>query len=206
MKKTLLVFCLAFLPIAFFAQEESVSILDKIARETCDYMNNEEVSKLSGNELSTKLGLFIVNLYADYQDELKAEGFEIDFADDGNGAEEFGEKVGITMIKYCPEVLMALADHEAFNEDEVIEVEEFYAEGKLIKLQGDEFSNIIMEDTEGRVQKFLWFTNFAGSDKLIYSDSVEGINVGITYKNTECYSPKLKEYIIRKEILEIIYL
>ena len=134
MKKTALFFALFFLAITFFAQDDSVSILDKIAQDTCDYMSSEEVSELSGNELTTKLGLFIVNLYSDYQDELKTEGFEIDFSDEGNGAEEFGEKVGITMIKFCPEVLMALAENDAFADDDVEAVEEFYSEGKLMRL------------------------------------------------------------------------
>ena len=206
MKKTRLFLALIFLPITFFAQDNSVSILDRIAQETCDYMSKEEIAELEGEDLTIKLGLFIVNLYAVYTDELNEAGYNINFSDDGNGAEVFGEKVGITMIKFCPEVLMALAESDAFADDEVEAVEEFYSEGTLMKLEGNEFSNIILEDTDGRIQKFLWFTNFVGSDKLIYSDSVEGINVGITYKNIECYSPKLKEYIIRKEILEIIYL
>ena len=207
MKNTLLIISLIFLPFTFFAQEESVSVLDKIAQETCEHLSSEDLKDLSSDELTIKLGLYIIKLYSDYQEELNAEGFNIDFSEDGEGAEDFGEKVGINMIKFCPEVLMALAENEAFyDNDEYEVVEEFYAEGKLLKLEGEEFSNILIEDTEGRIQKFLWFANFAGSDKIMYSDSIEGLDVGITYKNTEYYSPKLKEYIIRKEILEIIYL
>lgn len=201
MKKifTLVIFLVA---LNITAQEESV--LDLVARETCEYLQSEEIQVLSNNDKTMKLGVFIITKYSEYEDRFIAEGLEFDLSNGGeNAGRQFGEKVGISMIKYCPEVLMALGTDDNSNE---YEEDEYVLEGKITSIEGNEFSTIVVKDLYGKVQKFLWIENFLGSEKLINNPSVEGIKVEITYKNFECYSPQLKEYVIRKKIIAINYL
>ena len=52
----------------------------------------------------------------------------------------------------------------------------------------------------------VWLNNFEGSDKLINSKKIKNLKVKLSYINVELYSPKLKEYIVRKQISKIEYL
>lgn len=198
--KNLIIGTLLLLPLLTMAQE---TIFERAARETCEYINGEEFKNTSSEELTTKLGVFIIKFYGDNKEEFKKEGYELDFSKGRDAGVEFGEKVGIEMVSYCPEALIKLSESEAFDDEEA---DEFYITGELNKIEGDEFSTIVILDSDNKRQKFLWLGNFEGSEKLIDYESIKGMSVKVTYKNTECYSPKLKEYIIRKEIVEIEYL
>lgn len=184
------------------AQEESV--LDLVAKETCEYLQSEEIQLLSNNDKTMKLGVFIITKYSEYEDRFKAEGIDFDLSNGAqNAGRQFGEKVGITMVKYCPEVLMALGTDDNTNK---YEEDEYAIQGKINSIEGNEFSTIIVKDSSGKMQKFLWMENFSGSEKLINNVSVEGLKVEVIYKNFECYSPQLKEYVIRKKIIAIDFL
>lgn len=191
---------LLLLSMSMFAQE---TILDKVALATCEYLQKDENKSLSTDEMTVKLGLFMISYYSDHEKEFEKEGVIVDW-DSEEGGEGFGQKIGIKMASICPETLMSFAGD--MNSDEGDQVDSFFVQGKLKSITGNEFSYINIEDESGKSQKFLWLSNFKGSDKLIENDKVKGIEVSVTYKNTECYSPKLKEYIIVKEIIEIEYL
>lgn len=202
MKNLLLILFIFLLPFQIFSQE---SILDKIALETCEYLENDGLKNIDSNKKTEKLGLFIISLYNQYQDELLKEGFEINFTNDSDTGRAFGEKVGVHMVKFCPDALISLA--KDFDNEEV-KIDSYNITGKLIDVKGDEFSIVSIKDEDGKVQKFLWLQNFKGSDELIdkLNKTSKSPSVQITYKNLECYSPQLKEYIIRKEILEMSFI
>lgn len=197
MKKIL--FALLFLPLCVVSQE---SIMDKVANATCEYLQKEEIKALSSDDMSVKMGFFIISYYTNHKVEFAKEGIEFDLTDE-KGGEDLGFKIGMHMVSVCPETLMLFADDDSENESNK---DFFVVEGKLKSISGEDFSYIHIKDLEGKSQKFLWFGNFIGSDKLIEDDNIKNTKVNITYKNTECYSPKLKEYIIIKEIVEIEYL
>jgi hypothetical protein len=180
------------------------STLDEIAKKTCEYLETDEVSKLNSEDKVLKLGVYIIGLYSEYKDQLKEEGVDIDFSS-SNGGRDFGEIVGMSMVSFCPETLIALASDVEDAEEETSESTNSFT-GKLKSIKGSEFNFIVVEGTDGTTQKFLWFSNFVGSNLLISNDSMIGSKVKVTFKNTECFSPQLGEYIIRKEIVEISYL
>ena len=193
-------FILVLLSFNFYSQETTI---DKIARETCEYLESEEMKGLDVDRRNEKLGLFILNLYNENEAQLNSEGIIVSFSDGSDSSSKFGEKVGMNMAKFCPEVLMALA--EGFEEDEDVE-EQFEISGELIDVVGTEFSTVILKDEEGKTQKFLWLQNFKGSDTLIQSlNNLDHNKVVVYYKNIECYAPQLNDYIIRKVIVEIIF-
>ena len=181
--------------------------LDLIAKNTCEYLQSEEVTSLSGNDKTTKLGLFIINQYNIHKDALISEGIELDFTDE-NGARAFGERVGMNMVKFCAAELIALAGNDEDDDELVDESETQLFVGEIMAIKGSEFSFIQVKAPNGISQKFLWLGNFIGSERLISQtwDTIIGMKVKVTYKNTECFSPKLVEYIIRKEIVQIEYL
>jgi len=202
--KTILNIFILLIGFNAIAQE---STIDKIAQKTCEFLQSEEVTSLSGNEKTTKLGVFIINQYNEHKEALILEGIELDFSDE-NGARAFGEQVGMNMVKFCAEALIALAANDEDDSEVVAEPEYQSFVGEIIGVKGNEFSFIQVKASSGISQKFLWLANFIGSERLISltSDAVIGTKVKVTYKNTECFSPMLKEYIIRKEIVEIEYL
>ncbi len=185
------------------SQETKESTLDIIAKKTCEYLDSEELVVLDIQQKTIKLGAFIITLYGEYEEQLKEEGYSMDFSSDSAG-EEFGEKVGIHMVKFCSNSLVAFAGESEVLEDENVG----YFLGKIEAIVGEDISFIEVRNNEGILQKFVWLGNFIGSDVIISSEmnDIKNMNVKIAYKNTECFSRKLNEYIIRKEIIKIEYL
>lgn len=190
-----------FLSLPFFSQETTI---DKIAQETCEYLSSDEIKNLDSDKRTEKLGFYIIKLYNKYETVLNSEGINVNFTDGSDQASKFGEKVGMNMVKFCPDALIALAND---IDDEPIVEDIFEMKGTLINVVGNEFSTVILKDEEGKTQKFLWLQNFKGSDTLI--KSLENLNnkanVILKYNNIECYSPQLKDYIIRKVIVELSF-
>ena len=201
MKKLILTSLFLIYSVNFLAQEIKTTV-DKIANETCIYFktNEDELKKLSSNERVAKLGIKMLSLYDKYREDLKKEGITVDISDD-TSTEAFGEKIGFSMAKFCTEVLIALSEDIP---DEDLKVESFI-EGELKTISGKELSIVSLKDKKGKTQKFVWINNFEGSDRLINSENIKGINVKLTYINIELYSPLLKEYIVRKQITKIEY-
>ncbi|SNR15083.1 hypothetical protein [Tenacibaculum jejuense] len=202
MKKKILLLGVVFFTLILSAQEAT---LDKIAKETCEYLNEVDFKSLSKKDLEIKLGIQIIKLYSKYEKELKSEGLEFELNEDQKGIESYAEKVAFSMIKFCPEVLAAFADD---GEDEMQEVASIlYLEGEIKKISGEELYVIEIKDTSGKTQKFLWLNNFEGSDELIELDKkVKGKKVKIFYEDVEYFSPKLKEYIVRKKVSKVEFL
>ena len=201
MKKYLLILILFFGSINIYSQDKTA--IDKIGKETCKYFkkNKEELNNLSKNERVAKLGIKMLSLYDKYKDDLKAEGIEVDISDDSS-TEAFGQKVGVSMANHCLDLLLLLSEDFPDEEDEV----NFNVVGKLKSISGDELSYVSLKDKNGKTQKFVWLNNFEGSDKLINSKKIKNLKVKLSYINVELYSPKLKEYIVRKQISKIEYL
>lgn len=196
-----LIFCSVFLILTYGQSQESA--IDKIAQKTCDYMDSDEMANLDKSEKTAKLGVFIISQYSEYKEELAKEGIEIDFSEE-NSSRKFGEKVGFAMVDVCPNTLIALADTENLKEKD--DGAHLSFTGNIISVKGEDFSFVQVKNSEGIVQNFLWLSNFKGSERLISNNLAIGAEVKVKYKNTECFSPKLKEYINRKEIVEIEYL
>lgn len=176
--------------------------LDKISKETCEYLKTLDLNSLPPTERNAKLGVKIFQLYSKYEKELNEEGVKFDLSKGSSEGRDFGKKVGMNMVKFCPETLVALANDET-KKLEKLEEQEFYIQGTIEKLEGNEFSFLVIRDEEGKKHKFLWLNNFKGSSELISSEKIKRRKVLVSYTNFECYSPKLREYISRKKITEL---
>lgn len=199
MKNTLIIFAI-LLSMFVNAQE---SILDKGAIKTCEYLNSEAIIGLDLSDKTAKLGVFLITYYMDNKKEFIKEGHEIELSE--SGGSELGEKIGMKMFNYCPDVVMALAgDDESDAIDE--QSRDYAAEGDITSISGTDFNYVHLKNVNGKMEKFLWFQNFIGSEKLMNLNKVKNKKVRITFIKTECYSPKLQEYIIMKQIKEVEFL
>lgn len=199
---------LLFVTMISFSQEKE-SALDKISKLTCDYINSDKFKKLNTSDKTANLGVFIISNYSKFKKELAAEGLEFDFTSDKDGGRKFGEKVGVNMVRFCPEALIALSKLADEDDDEVEEEEvepTYFVTGELVKITGKDYSVVYLRNKNDETLKFVWLGNFTGSNKLIYTKKVKGLKVKLQYRNLEWYAPKLKEYITKKEIIGIEYL
>jgi len=199
------VFILLLLVSIITSAQEEMSALDKVAKETCEYFekNQKEISKLDNQEKLTKLGLKMFALYDKYKEELNKEGIEFDLSKGDESGRAFGEKVGLSMAQFCPDILVALSREVNKREEKN---EEDFVEGVITSVKGDEINTVMVKDISGKSQKFLWLSNFKGSDRLIENRRIKRQKVKVYYINIEVYSPKLQEYVIRKQITRIDYL
>ncbi|WP_139170955.1 hypothetical protein [Lutibacter oricola] len=204
MKIKLLVF-ISIIAFSFSGWSQN-KVLDEAAEKTCEYMQSDEIKNLSAKEKTQKLGIFMIKFYSENEKKFKKSGIVLDLEKGEAGGREFGKKLGLSMVKFCPDVLMALAGDKKEKTKNEKKNNTSVVEGQIVKLEGKEFATLVIRDFDDKIQKFVWLKNFKGSDKLIQSEIIEFINVRVRYQNIECYSPLLKDYIIRKEIVEIEYI
>jgi hypothetical protein len=167
------------------SSQEKENILDVIAKKTCEYLSSDEIKDLSGEPLAMRMGVKIIQLYDQYKKELNEIGIVFDSDNAEESGRKLGEKVGMNMIKFCPDVLMALVDRESVTDDEVDKemigkasfLEDNYVKGKIKKMEGDDIITLVVKDNSGKTQKFLWLENFTGSDKLIETKKVNKLEV-----------------------------
>jgi hypothetical protein len=202
MTKKIIIIILFFTSFNCFSQE---SIVDKAAKKTCEYLKNLDLENLTKEERNLKLGLYIFKLYNDFQTEFNKEGILLDLSKGEEEGRKFGMKIGTSMIKFCPEILLLLAEDKI---DKTASGESAFSsyKGRLKDVSGTILSTISLVDNNKRTQKFIWLNNFEGSDRLIKSYNVKGLKVQIFYKNTEIYAPQLKEYIVKRQVTKIEYL
>ena len=73
---------------------------------------------MSTDDLTAKLGVQMVQSYLKYKDELAKEGIVFDLTKGRAEGEKMGAKVGLGMVKFCPDVLMAIAGDEIYEDEE----------------------------------------------------------------------------------------
>ena len=142
------------------SSQEKENILDVVSKETCEYLSSDEVKDLSAEALTVKMGIKIFALYGKYTKELNEIGIVFDIDNAEESGSQLGEKIGMNMIRFCPEVLMALAETEGFlddDEDDVIKKEESleskYFEGSVRKIEGEDILSLVIKDTSGKNAK-----------------------------------------------------
>lgn len=120
--------------------------------------------------------------------------------------EKFGEKVGTQMAFICPEVFLLLKDDNTSKKNEDAPVDKNTVSGEIEAFESEELKYVLIKENDGRINKFLWLRSFEGDADLIKkgNDAV-GKKVKIEYTEIEIYSPKLGEYINRKEIKKISF-
>lgn len=114
-------------------QEELENLMDKIAQETCEYLNEDELKGLKGSALEMKLGIYLLKKYNENKEKFQSLGYKWEITD-YNAGRDFGTKIGLAMADYCPETLIGLAESSGQLEEIVEEEEGDSDDQELLKM------------------------------------------------------------------------
>lgn len=188
MKKILLVLIGFTVAAAVTAQD-----IDKIAQLSCDCIAKKDFSAIPKEQVEMTLGLCILEA-------TKAADFEFD-ATDVEASTKFGEKVGMNMVTKCPEVFGMLTQYMSDDEEEAVEEVLESSTGKVKSVDIGEFVTVTVKESSGKEVKYLWLRYFQGSDDYTQQPKkLVGKEVTISYREIECFMPKVGGYFKQKEI------
>jgi hypothetical protein len=152
--------------------------------------------------LNVELGMMIIPLFTKYQSQIEKEwGLS---ADDAEGAEAIGEKVGQLATMHCEAFqTFVKANLESILNEKTEKGSKSFS-GTLTKMEGSPFTYLLVKNAQGRTDKFYWMEFFPGAEKLSTS-SVSRLNkpLRIFYREMEVYKAGEKEYTPVKVITRI---
>lgn len=196
MKKLILLIAL----IISFVTTNAQDVIDTMAQEVCKCMTDRNVLDINDQQkLITAVGICIAESYTTHQEQVSTE-LGIDELNDETG-HALGNKVGVRMMKYCPDYLMKMGQVASQNTSGE---STYVLNGKVDSMEKGDFITYKLKDSEGKIHKLLWYQHFKGSDDLIDDPKkLVGKNVSVTLKDVECYIPKAQAYYSIKEIVEL---
>src|SRR5690606_4308619 len=196
MKKLILLIAL----IISFVTTNAQDVIDTMAQEVCNCMTDRNVLDINDQQkLITAVGICIAESYTTHQQQVSTE-LGIDELNDETG-HALGNKVGVRMMKYCPDYLMKMGQVASQNTSGK---STYVLNGKVDSMEKGDFITYKLKDSEGKIHKLLWYQHFKGSDDLIDDPKkLVGKNVSVTLKDVECYIPKAQAYYSIKEIVEL---
>jgi hypothetical protein len=200
MKRTLLI------AIGYFLLATSLSgqgtndvFIKQITRETCDEVTKIDFSKKTADEFKLSLGLVLVKVMGQHQDELRSRGVN---PGDPKSLEKVATEVGMRLATDCPVFVEALTRNpDTIREFSEGESSSGNVSGKLLKIVGGEFTYLQVEDDKGKIQKLWWMEYFNGSNKFL-ADPQRQLNktVRIDYVEKEMFNSMLNDYVKIKVI------
>lgn len=186
---------LILLLLTFSTVALSQSYMDKIAKESCECLDNISDS-LEPKLYQMELGMCMINAAMPYKKKLKKD-YKIDFNKIDEQGEELGQIIGAKMGMVCPEALVKIANKFEDVEDEpngdAIDNNSF--NGKIVDIEQNQFVTFSIKDERGKVTKFYWF-NFIESymDLPQNYKTLKDKSVQIYFSTQEFFDPKIGEY------------
>jgi hypothetical protein len=193
---------IGILLVASFAarSQESEDVSDVMAKETCECFQKKTNGKFDDVDKATEeLGVCLVNSYFAHE-EAASKVFKIDEWNEEAG-EIIGQKVGVKMLKYCPDLIVALGAADSGEEEEESS-DEIVLEGKVQALEEAEFVTIKLKGNDNNLYRLMWITYFDGSEDFESNPKkLIGKNVTVTVVEINCYFAKDKKYSSVKQIV-----
>ncbi len=158
-------------------------------------METKNLDNISSEILNMELGLCIMgSLENDADGKAK---IDLDYSD-SQAMHDFGEKVGMHMVSECPSLMMKIVSTQQ------VEVTNEPVSNKLVGtlkgVQGEDFAFLTVEGEDGSTYRLLWLQKFDGVELL---ETAKDKRIEISFREIECYSPKMKKYLKRKEVLSL---
>ena len=173
--------------IASFSQKESSAFDSKIIKEFCDEFTKGSPT-ITKENMEMELGLIILPIMTKYGEEIKKEwGLDITSQTD---MEKIGHKIGQLGATQCVAFRSFIMD----NLTTIVESRGLKTQGKLLKIEGQPFSYLVVQNNSGKIEKIYWLEFFEGADKLTTPSTVLNKTVTIEYKELEVYDATSKEY------------
>ncbi|MDZ4678821.1 MAG: hypothetical protein SGI94_00180 [Saprospiraceae bacterium] len=196
-------------------EQKQEAIYNLIAQETCDCMADKDVSNMKSEDIEMNLGLCMLGSFSKHSGEL---GGEADLSND-TAMEALGEKIGILMFGKCPQTLMAVATSMQAESDPMLDdlppMLEESAEwdgggeltGAIVRMSNTgDVSYLVLKDEAGVEHELMWLRYFDGSEPLLENPEAGiGRKAMIYWVPMEIYSPKTKDYAVRKEIRALTF-
>ncbi len=198
------------------AQSQREELVDLLAQETCTCLEEKDPAELSAGNLEMTVGLCILNSFSEHADDFPDLDLDIGST---SAMEQLGEEIGFRMFNYCPGILMQLATEGGLLEEEGDEIQMvapppppppasmIQATGTLERIDGKEIATVILRNSSGDRESFIWLNAFPGAHVLLGQQSQwEGSSVTIYAVEVELYNPTKGSYETYHQITELILL
>ncbi|GAA4746926.1 hypothetical protein GCM10023229_28820 [Flavisolibacter ginsenosidimutans] len=171
-----------------------------IVKEFCDSFESAS-PRLTKDNMTVEMGAMIVPLMSRYNNDVK-NYWGIDMSSK-EGMRSFGEKVGQLAALKCPAFLTFIKNNLQDIVSENGQGSKTYS-GKILKIEGQPFAYLLVQNNQGRTDKLYWLEYFEGANKLT-TQPATALNkaVTISYKEMEVYQAVEKEYKTIKVISKI---
>ncbi|MEL6140543.1 MAG: hypothetical protein AAFU67_02880 [Bacteroidota bacterium] len=181
--------------------------LDKLAKSTCDCFS-EKTASGNVNNLELTLGTCMIQYVEETRTEYESIFGAVNYTDQ-LAMQQLGERTGVKMLSYCPDLIMKLG-MESMEEEAAAKSDpptlRSALTGTLVSVTGDDILTVTVKESSGRPVKLLWLRYFPGSDKLIDAEQIVGKKLRIEFESIDVYSKQSGDYVTRREIrsLEVI--
>lgn len=189
--------------VSLFAQNAKDEFLPIIAEEICNCIEakNIDYETATSNDIEVQLGICIIQSYGSHMKVIKKEYGDV--LNNDAKMEEFATDIGVQMVSVCPDIIIAAAGDEIF-EDEV-DYNESEATGTFIKVNtSNKFRSFEFKEEGGKRYTLYWLDYFSG-DEYLYEDEKD-IKKGeyyISFKEVELFDSEANEYRIFKVITSL---
>lgn len=192
----------------------SQEYMEKIAEGTCECITKKKIDLKKDEQLKLSLGLCMMESYSKYE-HLVPKKERLDLSNSSQ-MRTFGEKLGMKMISYCPDFILALGRSELkkdqaaeINEDESsdespISIEEdSFVEGNFYSVSKENYLYLTLKESSGKSHQLYLINNFENS--FLITDNVLKPNdkIKVNYFETELYDVKLNKFLRTKVITDI---
>jgi hypothetical protein len=194
MKNIVLLF---MFPVFVFAQKEEV-IYKKLANQTCDCVKAKNTEKTSELEL----GICVIGSLGKLSEKEK-KVIKYDTNSDSS-LDKVSEQVGMQMVSICPDVFSSMLQNET-TEDTVAEdvAPDPSVSGVFQSIVSNDFKTIVILDDTNQKREYIWLYPFEGDSLLIKNKLVKGDKIRILYREQNFFDPKINDYRMYNEILEV---
>lgn len=165
-------------------------LLENITKETCTCIeaDKEKINTLQGKEKSFQLGICILKAYEKFKDSYNTVYGKIDFANE-NAMYALGEKVGVKMAEFCPDLLLMIAESTDEYEPTV-----YTLKGRINVVPAGLFNTVEVTEETGRSHKLIWLYYVEGSPILENTNTTSNVFYNIDYEELELFDASIKEY------------
>jgi|GEM_PF-1055934 len=171
---------------AVMAQKEASAFEKKLMKEFCEEFT-KQAPNITKENIEMELGLLILPLMTKYEAEMKSE-WNLDFSDPED-LQKIGFKIGQLGALECAAFRTFFVNNMKPNEAKPMQLT-----GKFLKLEGQPFSYLLVQNAAGKTEKIYWLEFFEGADQLTSPSALLNKAVTVSYKEIEVYDAAAKDY------------
>lgn len=209
MKKKILIASTLFLYILFgysaYAQDKYDAVYDKIAKETCECMENDKelhqyIENKNLQKINEKLGLCLLSVSEKNRKLLPKKQQNVTSV-----ISELGEEIGARCVKYCPNLMAKIVELNRGSEETQNSANTLSAEVESVTPISAEYMLVFhVKEIDGTAHTLLWENKPEGPDELINRpETLKGKTMQFDYVLQDVYSSKTQSYVKVKKIIGI---